>query len=171
MQLRYWNRARSVRALGLSALVFFGIEWLSTIPLIATIMSDPSVPLSRTTPFVLRILLSTFTDNSLFDILFTACISILIGINATLMIAYIKKRSAQRVSALGSSFVGTFVALLGLGCAACGSLLSVALAALGAGSLVPFLPFATAELKIVSVLLLSLSLWLLFREINKPDVC
>ena len=66
---------------------------------------------------------------------------------------------------------GTIAGVLGLGCAACGSLFATALLSSIAGAGVVSLPFDGFVFQIVGIGLLLFSIFQLARAINKPPVC
>lgn len=104
---------------------------------------------------------------------YLATIAILIGINTSLVLAYVRmRRDRMRTTGVASGVLGTLAGLLGLGCAACGTfVLSPLLVTIGAGGLLALLPFGGEELKYTGIILLLLSAYLLARDVNKPSVC
>jgi hypothetical protein len=99
---------------------------------------------------------------------------VLFGMTAA-MIAYLLKQrrvaAAGQTMAIGSGAVAS--GMLGIGCAACGSLiLGAALPSIGAaGALVAALPFQGEEFGILSVALLFVSLLLVSKNIAQPVAC
>ena len=62
--------------------------------------------------------------------------------------------------------------MLGVGCAACGSiLLTTVLAWVGAGALIRLLPLQGEEFGIIGVILLAISIFLTAKQIDNPVVC
>ena len=106
----------------------------------------------------------------------TIAISILLGINIPMLIYMIRanRLALQKTKSKGifSSIGGTIGGALGIGCAACGSLvLTPILASLGAVGLVGVLPFHGAEFGLLGMILLLFSIYLLADKINDPLVC
>lgn len=66
---------------------------------------------------------------------------------------------------------GTFLALLGIGCASCGSIVFTTIAAASGVAIQNYLPFGGEELSIFAVVLLALSIYRLAKKINAPFVC
>lgn len=100
-------------------------------------------------------------------------LSVLVGLNMTLLIFFVRMyRSAPNSMQLAQGIGGFFTALLGFGCAACGSVFfgSVLSSAWGAG-LIAALPFAGVEFAFVGMALLLYSSYRLVRYINTPAVC
>lgn len=102
-------------------------------------------------------------------------IALLFGVNAALLVYYIRRMQSQtgRMAVAGTTTVGGFVAaLLGIGCAACGSaVVAIMLQLVGVGWLVSYLPLHGAEFGLLGVLLLCVTTWTLIRKINQPAVC
>lgn len=96
-------------------------------------------------------------------------ISILFGILVGL-ISYktkiLKQLSSNKIGAIGS--IGIFLGVLAPGCAACG----VGIAALlGLGAFFQFLPFKGLEISLVSILLLTYSIYLISKSLLNGNVC
>lgn len=104
---------------------------------------------------------------------YTVIIDILIGINAAMIIYYIRRRreSVKNTGVL-VGMGGMASGLFGIGCAACGTfLLSSLFAIVGAGGLVGYLPFGGQEFGFLGVGLLSFSIHMTTKKIKEPLVC
>ncbi len=167
------KRTHTLWGIGAGLAVFFGGMWASPLPLVTQICLDASIPLTERLALSSHLLSSSFSDIALTDMLYLAASAILIGINLSLALAYIRIRRQRANSAgVASGFFGTLVSILGLGCAACGSLaLSPLLVTIGAGGLLASLPFGGEELKYIGIVLLIVSAYLLTRDLKKPAVC
>lgn len=114
---------------------------------------------------------SSFTTFSRSVLLLTV---VLLGINMALLIFYIRRRqeaSGGKTAQL-ASIGGVVSAVLGIGCAACGSvILTTILGLFGAGSLLLMLPFHGAEFGVLGIVLLLVSIGYLVKRINDPIVC
>lgn len=98
----------------------------------------------------------------------------LLGINMALLIFYIRRRQETTggKTAQLASIGGVVSAALGIGCAACGSvILTTILGLSGAGGLLLLLPLHGAEFGLLGILLLLFSSGYLIRRINDPLVC
>lgn len=107
---------------------------------------------------------TAMTGIGLFVLLITA---LLTGINLTLVfqrLALLRTAGNLHLVVGGSSLLG----IVGSGCAACG--LPV-LALIGLSGSLAYLPFRGTELSIISVILLSTSLYLMVRSRNQSKVC
>lgn len=103
----------------------------------------------------------------------TLIIAMLFGI-VIAMTVYRLKRNAKNgaTHAFGLSFGALFAGTLGIGCAACGSLIGSALLPfIGATGALALLPLGGAEFSIASIALLLLSIVLISRKITSPLVC
>lgn len=153
--------------------VFFGGVWTSLLPLVSRICLDTSIPLSERLALSGNLLSSSFFDIAPLDTLYLATIAILIGINTSLVLAYVRmRRDKMRATGVASGLLGTLAGLLGLGCAACGTfVLSPLLVTIGAGGLLALLPFGGEELKYIGIVLLILSVYFLRRDLSRAAVC
>ncbi len=153
--------------------VFLAGMWATLFPLVSTIFGDSSIAISKRLALSGNLLSSSFFDAAPLDMLYLAIIAILIGINTALVLAYVRmRRDRMRATGIASGFLGTFAGVLGMGCAACGSLaFSPLLVTIGAGGLISSLPFGGEELKYFGIFLLILSAYLLRKDLNKAATC
>lgn len=124
--------------------------------------------------FVVNLYGTIASNYTLFSAFFLVLLVVLFGINVALLIYYTKR--SRQVSATRSASIlsvgGLLSAFLGVGCAACGSvILTAGLGLLGLGGLLAFLPLHGAEFSVIGVLLLCLSNWYLLKKITGPRVC
>ncbi len=102
-------------------------------------------------------------------------ISLLFAINFAFLIYYIRRvkkilKGSKRIQAVGIG--GLVSGLLGIGCAACGSIvLTAILSSIGASGLLLILPLHGSEFGILGILLLGFSIFMLARKIKEPLVC
>lgn len=115
-------------------------------------------------------LLSNFT---LVTLLIALLFSILTALNVTLLTYYIRRRrrgGSAKVS--WTSLGGVASGILGLGCAACGSIVLAAIASMVGGiSFLAFLPLHGTEFSLLGLGLLLYSSSMLLQHINDPLVC
>ncbi len=118
---------------------------------------------------------SLFTNFTPFSGTVTVLVSILFGLNITLLTYYIRMmrgrgRTVHQVEAL--SIAGLVSGFFGIGCAVCGSvILTTVLGLFGAGGLLLLLPYGGEEFSVLAVLMLGYSLVLLNRRIKNGRVC
>ena len=101
-------------------------------------------------------------------------VAVLFGINIALLTYYIRRRQEKTGNTKASlaSLGGIVSAGLGIGCAACGSVVLTSLLGMfGAGSLLLLLPLHGAEFGIVGLILLLVSIRYLIKRIQDPLVC
>lgn len=114
---------------------------------------------------------SNFT---IYSAVFTIVASFLFGINIAFLVYYIRRRQvgSHGRAAEWNSLGGLVSGVLGVGCAACGSIILTSfLTALGAGGLLLWLPLHGAEFGLLGIVLLSVSIYQLAKRINDPLVC
>ncbi len=158
-------------ALGAAFAVFASAVLLPNRALLFSLWTDPSVSLGDKIAVPVSILGSITTNFSLLSASYTTAIAVLIGINAAL-IAYLLKNGGVVWGGAFAGVAGIFSGVLGIGCAACGSLILTAVlgTALGA-SMLAALPLRGGEFGIIGVILLGAATYLLARQISRPPVC
>lgn len=155
-----------------SGIIFVFAIWLPNFRLIINILGSTMATFSQKLELLIALLGGIRTNFTPLTALYLILVSILIGINVTL-IAYQWRRQA---SGMKNGFIGTILGslsgILGIGCAACGTIiLTGVLSALGLSSALAFLPLGGTEFGITGVVLLSASIVILSRQIEKPVVC
>lgn len=157
----------------LAILAFLLAVWLPNLGLIGELFSDSSAPLAAKLGIAFSLLGGIGTNFSLLSAGYTIAIAVLFGITAAMIFYLLKQRraaAAGRNIALSSGAVASGV--LGIGCAACGSLiLGAALPSLGVAGALAGLPLNGEEFGIVSVVLLFVSLLLVSRNIAEAIAC
>ncbi len=141
--------------------------------LIGQVFSGSSAPLAAKFSITLSLLGGIGTNFSLLSAGYTIAIAVLFGFTAA-MIAYLVKQrrlaAAGQNIAIGSGAMASGV--LGIGCAACGSLiLGAVLPSLGAAGALAALPLQGEEFGILSVALLFVSLLLISKNIAESAAC
>jgi len=157
----------------LAVLAFLLAVWLPNLGLIAQVFWGSNAPLAAKLGIALSLLGGIGTNFSLLSAGYTIAIAVLFGLT-TAMIAYLVKQrriaAAGRNIAIGSGAVVSGV--LGVGCAACGSLLlGAVLPSLGAAGALAALPLNGEEFGILSVALLFVSLLLISKNIAESIAC
>jgi len=157
----------------LAILTFLLAVWFPNLGLIGEVFSGSNAPLAAKLGIALSLLGGIGTNFSLLSAGYTIAIAVLFGITAA-MIAYLLKQ--RRVAAAGQNIAigsgGVASGVLGIGCAACGSLiLGAVLPSLGAAGAVAALPLKGEEFGILSVVLLFVSLLLVSKNIAESVAC
>lgn len=157
----------------LAVVAFLLAVWLPNLGLIAQIVTGSDAPIAAKISILLSLLGGIWTNFSLFSAGYTVAIAVLFGVN-TAMIVYLLRQRRAAVAAGQNIAIGTggmASGILGIGCAACGSLIaSTALSFVGATGGLAALPLNGGEFGILSVALLLFSLLLISRNIAQP-VC
>ncbi|MBM2818014.1 MAG: Uncharacterized protein HW401_604 [Parcubacteria group bacterium] len=155
---------------GLTSFVF--IIWLPNIWLVAEVLFSSGSFLERIALPVS--LIGTISTNfTALSASFVIAMAILFGMNVAMTAFFIRRRlSSVRQSGTAVGLIGTVIGTLGVGCAACGSiLLTTVLAWIGAGALIRLLSMRGEEFGIAGVIILASSLFLTAKQIENPAVC
>lgn len=167
------NYSYIVSALLMGLLVLGTVILFPNRTLLATVFADSTVSLTDKLYLLWSLLGSLATNFTALSAVTTIITSFLVGTNISL-IAYLYTRQKTRLSTGGIavSSVGTFLAMFGVGCAACGSLVFTAfLSSVGGISLLTILPLQGQEIGILGALILSYATYYLLQKITKPLVC
>ncbi len=132
-----------------------------------------------------KLTLATIADNSLkifiamsgynytyFTLLSFVIISVLFGIYLSVfiyrfkLIKLMKEKKGTSIGFIG--YLGLIAGVFGAGCPTCGS---VVFALVGAPLALMYLPFRGLELRLLSIVILLVSIYLLTRSLYKCDVC
>ncbi|MCR4323216.1 MAG: hypothetical protein NUV61_03980 [Candidatus Azambacteria bacterium] len=169
----FHHNAHILLAAGASSAILLLVLWLPHSTLIAQIARDTHIPTITKVKIPLLLLGGIRTNFSYFSASYTIAISILFGMNLA-MITYLfrKRKPVIQQGGIAVGFGGMVSGVLGVGCAACGSLvLTSILSVAGASSVLVFLPLQGSELGIISIVLLIVSLFFVSREIITPLQC
>ena len=157
----------------LAILAFLLAVWFPNLGLIGDVFSDSNAPLTAKLGIALSLLGGISTNFSLLSAGYTIAVAVLFGITTAMIVYLLKQRqvaAAGQNIAIGSGGVESGV--LGIGCAACGSLiLGAGLPFLGPAGALAALPLNGAEFGILSVALLFVSLLLISKNIAEPIGC
>lgn len=162
------KRTRSALvALGVSVCVFALAVWLPNMRLLLILWTDTSTSIADKIVLPMKLLPSILTNFTPLSATYTIAIVILAGINAALVTDLIRERR-MHVGGAAAGGVGMIAGALGVGCAACGSLILTTLVGttLGTGTLA-LLPLGGGEFGILGVGLLGYATYLLAKQINK----
>ena len=167
------NWSYALAALIISTLVFAVAVWLPNIRLLFSIWLDGTIPVTDKISLPLHLLESITTNFTVLSASYTIAIAILTGINISLIV-YLLRMNQKRMTKGGmtAGVSGLIAGSLGMGCAACGSLiLTSILSVVGGAGILAFLPLKGGEFGIIGVVLLGYSTYLLSKHINRPPVC
>lgn len=160
-------------ALVTSACMFAFAVWFPNISLIIDIMGHSEASFSQKISLPIGLLGSIGTNFTVLSASYTIAIAILFGMNVAMLAYFLKRRVTEaRQSGIATGFFGIASGMVGMGCAACGSLLLTSVLSLfGATGILSFLPLAGGEFGILGVILLSMSLYVIAGNIQNPAVC
>lgn len=159
-------------ALATGAIFFVGAAWLGSLPLLNQILTDPALTLDESLRLIGPLLTYSLFEFTSYSLLYTLMAAGLLGINVALLVFYLRLSRALPKSGMASGIVGITAAVIGFGCAACGSIFFASLlGTFGGAGLIALMPYGGAEVGIVGLALLGLSMYTLTNAINKPRVC
>jgi hypothetical protein len=147
--------------------VFALAVWLPNLQLLAIVWENSATSLWDKVTLPLSLLSAITTNFTPLSATYTIFIAILAGINVALIIELVRERRIVVAGATAGG-AGIIAGALGVGCAACGSLIVTALAGttIGTGTLA-FLPLVGSEFGLVGVGLLNYSTYLLAQQLTK----
>ena len=159
-------------ASSLAIAAFLFVVWLPNFGLIGEVLSTSSAPLAAKLKVVISLLGGISTNFSTLSASYTIAIAILFGIVVTMVVYLVRKRIQLGGNTIVTGFSGTLSGILGIGCAACGSFLLMAiLSSFGAAGALTLLPLKGGEFGVLSVILLAFSLVLISKKIVEPLIC
>lgn len=146
---------------------------LPNLKLISLVFVDSTVSLGDKLALLMGLLGSLTTNFTPLSALTTVLISLLVGVNVSLMLyLYRRQKAGLSRSGIAVSTFGTTLGIFGVGCAACGSLiLTGLLSAVGGLGILTLLPFQGQELGIVGVVALLYATYFLVQKIISPVTC
>lgn len=151
--------------------VFLFAIWLPNFSLLKHVAVTPEFSVSAKLNLFIATLGSFKSALTLFSQISVIIISVLFGINFSLLIFYFKKKFDLDKS-MGLSFAGILLGLIGVGCASCGSVILMAFFGLTAtAAFVAVLPLHGQEFGIISIIILLMSVYLISKKIKEPLVC
>jgi hypothetical protein len=156
-----------------SSVVLTVVAMVSNVSLLSQIVFDPTVSLSTKVQFFVSLYGSLISNQTIMSGIVVALIALLVGIQAMLITYYVSMmRQARLTRRVGASSLGGIIAgFLGIGCAACGSVILTAVLSGTGGALLLLLPFQGLELGFLGIGLLVYAIKKLLEEIEKGRVC
>jgi hypothetical protein len=165
----------TVLALGVAFTQLSVVLWWQNWSLVQTVvtLSEPSLLMKLS--FLVSLYAGLGTNFTLLSAAVLLGTVLLFGMQIALLTYFIRRsvRGQRKLSALhGFGVSGLIASTLGIGCAACGSLMLTSLIATAGGAvLVTALPLHGLEFGIVGLMLLGYATILLARKIDAPNVC
>jgi hypothetical protein len=157
----------------LAAAAFLFAVWFPNFELIGEIFGTPGVPATTKLQIAFSLLGGIVTNFSPLSAGYTVAIAVLFGINAAMIVYLLKQKRAVAAGqnlAIGAG--GMASGAIGIGCAACGSLVfSTVLSSFGAAGALALLPLQGEEFGILGVVLLLVSVSFMSRRIAASVIC
>ena len=160
-----------VLALVIFILLMLLAIWLPNFSLVANTISSPTLAFGQKLHILAGTLGALETNFTAFTRATTILIAVLFGVNVSMVVFYLKRRiSTQRSAGIG--LAGILSGLVGVGCAACGSVILSALVGIGAAAgIVGALPLHGQEFSLFSIAILIVAIVIVARHITNPLVC
>ena len=164
----YW-----LLAAGVAVMVFLFSTWLANVRLIAAVFSSSNAAFLQKIKLLFSLTASIQTNFTVFSGFYTVLIALLFGLNLSMIVYFIRQRKTLlKKNGVATSLGGLFSGFLGIGCAACGTvLLGPLLTFIGAGGLIAMMPLGGEEFGILSIIILSISIYLTAKRIQQPVTC
>lgn len=161
-----------VLAFILALAVFVFLALLPNYRAIFFVFDDSGLDFSSKANFLVYLVLGIAESLSFFSIANTVAVSILFGINVTLVVYLLREKFARLDGrAVVAALSGGGFGVLSAGCAVCGSfVLSAALSIFGAGGALALLPLRGGEFGILSIILLGVSIYIIARKITNSQL-
>lgn len=156
-----------VLAVLIAFIAFFAALWLSNLSLLGRILFTDTFSFVSKLKILTTSLGNIQSNYHLLGQVIILSVSTLFGINAAMVIYYLKCRFKIDRDA-GAGIAGTIFGMLGVGCASCGS---VIVASLFGTAVVGLLPFRGMEFGMLGIAFLIFSIYLAAKKIVEPEVC
>lgn len=176
MHLRTWatvfGRVSYVTLAIITSMCTFALAlWIPNISLLWKVFTVDGA-LSTKVAFAWSLLGGIFTNNTVFSASYIIIIALLFGVYVALLAYHITTQKKVAVVQSGTGILGLLAGSLGLGCAACSTLvLSSLFTAIGGAGLISLLPLGGSEFGVIGVVLLGWSIYALVKRIESPPVC
>ncbi len=151
--------------------IFLFTVWYPNFSLIKSILSDTTISVESKVSLPFKLLGSIATNFTVASALYAIFIALLAGVNIAI-VAYLvfSKSGARNTKEYIMGLLGVGGGVVGIGCAACGSLLIPILLGTGSGILA-FLPWQGREFGIIGLIFLATSTYLLLKKSGDPMIC
>jgi hypothetical protein len=155
---------------GTSVLLF--ALWFPNLGLIASVVASPDASLVEKVLLPITLLGSIATNFSFFSASYTVAVSLLFGVYVALMVYFLRRRIKAASGGTVTGTLGILSGVIGIGCAACGSIAaSTILSLIGVSGVVALLPLGGSEFGIIGIILFLLAIRTLAKQIETPAVC
>lgn len=160
-------------ASAIAVLVLAATLWLPNYRLLGAVFTTPGVALGTKLQLLASLVGGLASNFGVVAAVAAVIVPVLFGVDVAMIVYLAKQRRARLARGeIAASLGGAASGAIAAGCAACGSfLLLPILSFLGAAGALALLPLGGAELGLVSIALLLLSIYLIARKIATPPVC
>jgi hypothetical protein len=160
-------------ASAIAVLVLAATLWLPNYRLLGAVFTTPGVALATKLQLLMSLAGGLASSLGALAAVAAVIVPVLFGVDVAMIVYFAKQRQARQARGeIAASLGGAASGAIAAGCAACGSfLLLPILSFLGAAGALALLPLGGAELGLVSIALLLLSIYLIARKIATPPVC
>lgn len=160
-------------ALAIGAIVLGTAILFPNFSLIFSVWSQSDISFTNKFNLLVELLGALYTNFTVLSAVYTVGISILFGMNISMLIYFFRRRIVEiKQSDASVGFLGILAGIVGVGCAACGSLIvTSALSLFGTTWLLAYLPLKGEEFGILGIILLLVSLHRISKRIQNPAVC
>lgn len=157
----------------IAVLVLAATLWLPNYRLLGAVFTTPGVTLGTKLHLLASLVGGLASNYGAVAAVTTATMPVLFGVDVAMIVYFARQRRTRLARGeIATSVGGAASGAIAAGCVACGSfLLLPILSFLGAAGAFALLPLGGAELGLVSIALLLLSIYLIARKIAVPPVC
>lgn len=165
--------AYALLATGVAATVLAAALWLPNYRLIGAVFTTPGATLGAKWQLLASLAGGLVASLGVAGAITTVTIPVLFGVDVAMIAYFIRqRRAAQARGEIAAGLGGAVSGAIAAGCAACGSFLLLPLLSfLGAAGALALLPLGGAELGLLGIVLLLVSIYLIARKIATPPVC
>lgn len=164
--------AYALLAVAIMLVVLGATLWLPNYRLLGAVFTTPGVTLATKLQLLASLFGGLAESYGAAGAATTATIPVLFGVDVAMIVYFIRRRARLARGEIAASVGGAASGAIAAGCAACGSFLLLPLLSfLGAAGALALLPLGGAEIGLLSIALLLLSVYLIARKIAMPPMC
>ncbi len=165
------NWKYGILALVIAIIMLVFAIWLPNLSFMRSIIISPVFSISQKIGILLGSLKAFETNLTLLSQVNTLILSLLFGVNMSLVVYYLNQRIHLQKSA-GLSVGGIFSGLIGIGCASCGSFIFTSIFGMSASAVfLARLPFQGQEFAFLGIAILAFAIVATIKKIKEPLIC
>ena len=155
-----------------SVTVLLFVLWFPNLGLIASVVASPDASLVEKVRLPITLLGSIATNFSFFSASYTVAVALLFGAYAALMVYFLRRRIRAASGGAVTGTLGILSGVIGIGCAACGSIVAgTILSLIGVSGVVVLLPLRGSEFGLIGIILFLIAIRTLAKQIETPAAC